>query len=295
MARLKQFEKPKKGVGLGYPGAKRMISYNIGEEIEKQGVGDKIFLDAFGGGGSMSCEFLMRGWEVKYNDLDKSIHDVFKYILTEKIDLSILIQTREEFKETKLKDHKTPLDELKLIINSFGNNRVDFLYSAEISEDKVNLAKRIFYDSPNGFKSYKQNEIYKNHITQYSQIEQLTRLQQIERLGQLNHAIQMRNLSQPKFYNMNYQDFIIENRNKNAILYCDIPYYNSRLDGYKLKAFDHNEFYEFIKSERDNFLNIFISEYNMPDDFTLVADLKKTSTVQGGYHDNGRTEKLYII
>ena len=94
---------------------------------------------------------------------------------------------------------------------------------------------------------------------------------------------------------MNYQDFIIENRNKNAVLYCDIPYNSSCLDGYKLKIFDHNEFYEFIKSEKDNFLNIFISEYNMPDDFTLVADLKKTSTVQGGYHDNSRTEKLFLL
>ena len=101
MSRLKQFEKPKKGVGLGYRGAKRMISYKIGEEIEKRGVGDKIFLDAFGGGGSMSCEFLMRGWDVKYNDLDKSIHDVFKYVLTEKLDLPTLIQTREEFFITK--------------------------------------------------------------------------------------------------------------------------------------------------------------------------------------------------
>ena len=182
-----------------------------------------------------------------------------------------------------------------MIVNSFGNNRVNFIYSTEISEDKVNLAKRILSDNPNGFKNYKQNEIYKNHITQYSQIEQLTRLQQIELLGQLNHAIQLRNLSQPKFYNMNYQDFIIENRNKNAILYCDIPYNNSRLDGYKLKTFDQNEFYEFVKSEKDNFLNIFISEYNMPDDFTLVEDLKKTSAIKRGYRDNGRTEKLYII
>ena len=277
MSRLEQFKKPKKGVGLGYQGAKRMISYKIGEEIEKRGVGDKIFLDAFGGGGSMSCEFLMRGWDVKYNDLDKSIHDVFKYVLTEKLDLPTLIQTREEFFITKEKYEKSAQDELKLIVNSFGNNRVNFLYSAEISEDKVNLAKRILSDNPNGFKAYKQNEIYKSHIIQYKQLE---RLQQLE---------------QPKFYNMNYQDFIIENRNKNAVLYCDIPYNSSCLDGYKLKTFDHNEFYEFIKSEKDNFLNIFISEYNMPDDFTLVADLKKTSTVQGGYHDNGRTEKLFSL
>ena len=134
MSRLEQFKKPKKGVGLGYQGAKRMISYKIGEEIEKRGVGDKIFLDAFGGGGSMSCEFLMRGWDVKYNDLDKSIHDVFKYVLTEKLDLPTLIQTREEFFITKEKYEKSAQDELKLIVNSFGNNRVNFLYSAEISE-----------------------------------------------------------------------------------------------------------------------------------------------------------------
>ena len=58
--RLKEFAKPKKGRGLGYMGAKRLISWAIGEEIEFQVPDFDIFVDAFGGGGSMSCEFLMR-------------------------------------------------------------------------------------------------------------------------------------------------------------------------------------------------------------------------------------------
>jgi len=44
MSRLEQFKKPKKGVGLGYQGAKRMISYKIGEEIENEVWEIKFFL-----------------------------------------------------------------------------------------------------------------------------------------------------------------------------------------------------------------------------------------------------------
>lgn len=59
--RLKKFARPKKCRGIGCMGAERLISWEIGEEIEFQVPDFDVFIDAFGGGGSMSCEFLMRG------------------------------------------------------------------------------------------------------------------------------------------------------------------------------------------------------------------------------------------
>ena len=50
MARMKKFLRPKRGRGLGYIGAKRLISCDIGDEIEFQVTDFEIFVDAFGAG-----------------------------------------------------------------------------------------------------------------------------------------------------------------------------------------------------------------------------------------------------
>lgn len=210
MARLPQYEKPKKGIGLGYRGAKRTIAYQIGEEIEKYDIGDKIFIDAFGGGGSMSCEFLMRDWKVRYNDLDTHIKNAFEHIICNDVDLPSLVLSREEFFKVRDKKDKTPIDELCLIVNSYGNNRKDFLYSIEKSDVTLRYTKRILEENPNGFIDYKQNDIWKEYLEHDDGIKKANQLLQ---LGQLTQLYLFSTLPKDKdiiFDNMCYKDFIIK-------------------------------------------------------------------------------------
>ncbi|QKE60388.1 hypothetical protein [Streptococcus phage smHBZ8] len=309
--RLKKFARPKKGRGLGYMGAKRLISWEIGEEIEFQVPDFDVFVDAFGGGGSMSCEFLMRGKKVMYNDLDKGVHDVFKYAMNTEFEPEFyneLLISRAEFKKVLNKKHKTVIDNLKLLINSFGNRSEAYLYSKEFGELKFLLAKEILKDDAFGFRNYRKNSIFiskinnlegrrsveKNRLQQLEQLKQLEQLQRLQQLLKLNQLRNRREKDSIVFENLDYKSFITQQRNKKGVLYCDIPYKNTK--DYSVGKFDHKKFFNFISEEAKYFKAVFVSSYQISDDgFKLVKEFKKKSTLASGTSLSGDNEKLYTL
>jgi len=58
-------------------------------------------------------------------------------------EIKTFILSRDEFFKIKAKKHKSPIDNLKLLINSFGNDRDSYLYSVDKSEPKYKLAVEI--------------------------------------------------------------------------------------------------------------------------------------------------------
>ena len=180
-------------VGLPYRGSKKKVAKKI-VEIIKQNFGvDKVVYDVFGGGGAITAECLINGLDVKYNDHCGFITAAFKKVISSDREwLITLIISREEFLKIRAKQEKTLDDELKLLVNSFVNNRQDYLYAKSFADAKYNLAVEILakHDVLSG---YKKTETYrdaarpfdigkpeKNHL-----LEQLQRLQQLERLQQL--------------------------------------------------------------------------------------------------------------
>ncbi|ATE83036.1 methylase [Lactococcus phage LP9206c] len=103
---------------------------------------------------------------------------------------------------------------MKLLINSFGNKKRDYLCSKEISDLKYNLAKEII-EKHDVFSGYKQTETYKRSIEKYKQLE---RLQQLERLEQLQQLQQLQKLNKIKATNKSYHTF---SDVSGAILYLD--------------------------------------------------------------------------
>lgn len=150
-----------KPVGLPYQGSKKKISKKI-IEIVKQNFGtEKPIYDIFGGGGAITAECLINGLDVHYNDLDKTITDMFKKVVNEDRDyLKTLPVSRDDFFKIREKKNKTIDDELKLLANSFGNGRKTYLYSKEISDLKHNLVIEIIknHDTFSGYKK-KQKHI----------------------------------------------------------------------------------------------------------------------------------------
>lgn len=302
--RLRKFAKPKKGRGLGYMGAKRLISWEIGEEIEFQVPDFDIFVDAFGGGGSMSCEFLMRDKKVAYNDLDKNIYEIFKYVMSNKFEPEFyrdLLVSSAEFKKILNKKHKTVIDNLKLLINSFGNCSTAYLYNKNNEEIKFSLAKEIVKDDAFSFKNYRKNPIFVARVkdlkdrkkVEENRIQQLERLQQLHQLKQLDEIQCIQN-TKMSFENLDYKSFVKQQRNSKAVLYCDIPYEGTA--EYAVGEFVHKKFFDFISREAKNFKAVFISSYRVSDDrFKLVKEFKKKSTLSGGTNSGGDTEKLYTL
>ena len=97
---------------------------------------------------------------------------------------------------------------------------------------------------------------------------------------------QMDRLKDVKLFNLPYQELVIPN---NSIIYCDIPYKNTTK--YKTGWFDYEHFYNWCRKKKAEWHTIFISEYNMPDDFICVWEKELINNL----NDKKATEKLFTL
>ena len=278
-----------KPIGLPYQGSKKKISKKIVEIIKQNFGTDNPVYDIFGGGGAITAECMLNGLEVHYNDLDKDITDAFERVISQNREwIKTLIISREEFIKIKEKENKTTDDFLKLLINSFGNNKRCYMYSKEISDLKYNLAKEII-KKHDVFSGYKQTETYKKVTSGDSwewfnlKLEKHKILQQLERLQQLDKL---------KVTNKSYHDF---SEVYGAILYLDPPYEETDQGSY-INSFNSQEFYDWAFEMAKNNI-VIISSYSISDErFEVVYSFDKArSTYQSGNSDKGKCEKLFMV
>lgn len=277
-----------KPIGLPYQGSKKKISKKIVEIIKQNFGTTKPIYDIFGGGGAITAECILNGLEVYYNDLDKDITSAFERVISQDREwIKTLIVSCEEFFEIKAKENKTADDFLKLLVNSFGNDKKSYLYSKETSDLKYNLAKEII-ENHDVFNGYKQTETFKK-ATYNAKQENDKRVQQLERLGQLE---QLQQLNKIKATNKSYHDF---SDISGAILYLDPPYEGSSQKGY-INSFDSQEFYDWaFKMTKNNI--VIISSYSISDErFESVYSFDEArSTLQGGENIKAKNEKLFMV
>ena len=287
-----------KPIGLPYQGSKKKISKKIVEIIKQNFGTDKPIYDIFGGGGAITAECILNGLEVHYNDLDKDITNAFERVISQDREwIKTLIISRTEFTKIKDKENKTTDDFLKLLVNSFGNDKRSYLYSKEISDLKYNLAKEII-EKHDVFSGYKQTETYKKVISgsewdwfNEKRNRSLERLQQFQRLQQLEQLKQLERLDEVKATNKSYHDF---SEVSGAILYLDPPYEGSHQKSYII-SFDSQEFYDWAFEMAKNNI-VIISSYSISDErFESVYSFDKArSTLQGGER-NDKCEKLFMV
>ena len=281
-------------IGLPYQGSKKKISKKLVEIIKQNFGTDNPIYDIFGGGGAITAECILNGLEVYYNDLDKDITNAFERVISQDREwIKTLIVSRTEFTEIKDKENKTIDDFLKLLVNSFGNNKMGYLYSKETSDLKYNLAKEII-EKHDVFNGYKQTETYKK-VTSGPEwdwfnakaddnrtLGQLKHLQQVDRLQQVNKI---------KATNKSYHDF---SEVSGAVLYLDPPYEGTSQDSY-INSFDSQEFYNWaFEMSKSNI--VIISSYSISDErFEVVYSFDKArSTLQSGTRNN-KCEKLFMV
>jgi len=100
---------------------------------------------------------------------------------------------------------------------------------------------------------------------------------------------QIPSLKNIEFYNLSYDKLYIPN---NSVIYCDIPYkdttkYNT--------LFDYDNFYNWCRYMKKQGHQIFISEYNMPEDFTCVWSKEITSSLTKDTGSKKAVENLFTI
>ena len=287
-------------VGLPYVGSKKKISKKIVQLIIQNFGKDKTVYDIFGGGGAITAECIINGLDVRYNDLDKTVVDMLETVLkTDREFLKTLIVSRDEFFKIRSKEEKTAEDELKLLVNSFGNGRKGYIYGKVNSDLKYQLAMDVITNH-DIFEGYKQTRTYKELVANYEKELQLGRLQHLrnlERLEQLQKLQQLERLQQLKgdaiqpFTAFDYKYF---SNLTNAIIYLDPPYEGAD-SFYHENEMDYEKFYDWAVMMSHNNI-VLISSYTMSDErFEEVYNFDKArSTFQGGKR-NELTEKLFIV
>ena len=242
----------------------------------------------FGGGGAITAELLINNMNVVYNEIDKSVCDMLSTVLVEDRDwLKTLIISREEFMAIRKKYIKSVDDELKLLVNSFGNDRKSYLYSKELSDLKYNLAKQII-DIDDVFSGYKQTDTYKNAVKQSEQLEQSEQLQQLGRLQQLQQ------LEQLDLLQVNTKDYRDYSDISNSIIYLDPPY-EKATNKYKVKSFDSIAFYNWAFEMSKNNI-VLISSYEISDPrFEAVYEFKTARSTLNSDNFGKRYEKLFMV
>ena len=273
-------------IGLPYQGSKKKVAKKIVEIIKQNFGADKVVYDVFGGGGAITAECLKTGLDVKYNDHCSFITAAFqKVISSDREWLKTLIISREEFLKIRAKQEKTLDDELKLLVNSFGNNRQSYLYGEAHADVKYNLAVEIIAKH-NVFSGYKQTDTYRNAARPFDvgkpvKNQVLNQLQQLEQLGRLEVT------------NKDYRAF---SDVKGAIIYLDPPYENTDVDGYSdSKQFNHAEFYDWAaEMARENI--VLLSSYTVSDDrFEEVFRFETARSTLSGWAGKEHCEKLFMV
>lgn len=97
-----------------------------------------------------------------------------------------------------------------------------------------------------------------------------------------------------KFATKNYKDLL--NRNfKNVLFYFDPPYKDATK--YDTCDINYDEFYEMCRILKTGGNHVFVSEYNMPDDFTCIWQKETKTTIDKNAKDRNtlRVERLYIL
>ena len=287
-----------KPIGLPYQGSKKKISKKIVEIIKQNFGTDKPIYDIFGGGGAITAECMLNGLDVHYNDLDETATSMFQKVVGEDREyLKTLIVSRDEFFRIRDKEDKTVDDNLKLLVNSFGNNRKNYLYSEEFSDLKHNLVTEII-KKHDTFSGYKKTETYKNayrpfdigKLERFQVLQQLQRLQQLQQLQQLERV---QRLERPEATNLDYTEF---SDIENAILYLDPPYENTTLNGYSIDGFNSQAFYDWAyEMSKKNI--VLISSYEISDErFECVYEFKNARNTFSSKSCRGiESEKLFMV
>ena len=236
--------------------------------------------------------------EVHYNDLDETVTSMFQKVVSEDRGyLKTLIVSRDEFFKIREKENKTVDDELKLLVNSFGNDRKNYLYSKEFSDIKYNLAIEII-KKHDAFDGYKKTDTYKNAYRPFDVgkekknqvLQQLSRLQQLQQLQQLERV---QRLERQEATHLDYTEF---SDIENAILYLDPPYEKAHLNGYSINNFGSKVFYDWAyKMSKKNI--VIISSYEISDSrFECVYEFKSARSTFSPKPCRGiKSEKLFMV
>ena len=268
--------------GIPYMGSKNRIAKWIIDNLPPA----KHFYDLFGGGGAIThCALLSGKYEhVHYNELNPLIVKAFTMSVNGEFKNENRWISREDF--NRLKDVDPYVSECF----SFANNNKGYCYSRKIEPLKKAVHYAICF---NDFSLLKHlnihiDETLKGRLKICKAVRDFLKIDRVEleHLERLQRLQSLEFLQDIQITNLDYRDVKIET---DSVIYCDIPYKNTAK--YIIGDFNHDEFYKWASEQK----NIYISEYNMPDDFKVINERNIKSILSSTSNDKTVTEKLFTL
>ena len=267
--------------GLPYKGSKNKLARKIVDLFPKR----KHFYDLFCGGCAVThAALLLRNFETyTMNDVIGWMPELFIDAINGKYKNENRWISREDF--FKLKD----TDAYVACCWSFGNDLRSYLYSKEIEELKRAWHYAIFFDDFETMKKLTGIDLspienIKRYLKKYltsariirkfynpSISENSSRLQSLETFERLQRLQRLQSLQSK---NLSYDEVEIL---PDSVIYCDIPYKDTNTYSLKdktIQPFDHEKFYDWCRKQKEP---VFISSYEMPEDFITIAEFKHRS------------------
>ena len=290
-----------KAYGIPYMGSKSQIAEWV---VGNLPYANNLY-DLFGGGGAITDCAAQSGKYKKiiYNDIDSTIVNGFLKAVNGEFAKEKRWISRDDF--FKLKDS----DPYVKMCFSFGNDGRTYSYGRKIETYKETLHyavvygdltrlreltrldfSSIFNESSTGGRmsaarrilrdKSQETSIPKNlqHITALERLQHLERLQRLQRLQNCNIEI----------FNLDYR---VINISPNSVIYCDIPYANTKKYTNGIN-FDYEEFFQWCKIQT---VPVYVSSYQIScPAFELVGEIAKRELMSIG-QTNKKMERLYIV
>lgn len=279
--------------GMPYMGSKNRIAKDI---IDLLPPADN-FVDLFAGGCAVTHAAILSGKYKNFylNDIN-GYPSVFKQIITTgKINYKIC--SRRMFLELK---HTDPL--IKYCF-SFGNSGDSYLYAKDIEGVKTAATRMLLSDDRHTrsrwysqfireLKKFLSNNDSTRGLQGLQRLEGLQRIERLQGLQGLQRLEWLEGLQglPGRIYvtQKDYESFEIPAGN--TIVYCDPPYKDR--SKYNEENFQYERFYDYL--HRVN-VPTFISEYSMPEDFTLLYSFSLQRRMTKQIRDEKISENLYCI
>ena len=273
--------------GLPYKGSKNAIAKWIVSNLPSA----DTFVDLFCGGGAVThCAILSGKWKrFIMNDIDGRLPILFKDCVYGKY----TVENRREWVDRETFNRLKDKDAYIALVWSFGNNGKDYIYGAKIEQFKKDYHRAVYSNDTSILEKYgykinpsKLNDVYGRYLEFNRQIKKFARndLGILSRQIEIESLQRLQRLQSLQSLGVDYRRVKIPN---DAVIYCDIPYEGTNCGKYQ--GFNHGEFYEWAEWQD----NIFISEYQMPENFIPIAKTEKSVLSAANSNSKVATEYLF--
>ena len=255
-------------------------------------------IDVFAGGCAIThCAMKSGKWQhVHANDINEMIVGAFRRAINGDFLGERRWVSHEEFNRVR------DTDAYASICFSFGNNGRSYAYNHKNEELKRALHYAIFFGDHKPFLSLTGIDLtpvltISDLRERYLTAKHLSRengkriyLESFERLNRLNRLATAFSEEEKHRLTIGSVDFENVEVPNDRVIYCDPPYREK--GGYRnAKGFNHDRFFEWALRQT---VPVFVSEYEMPEEFVEVAAWQKRCTMKSAGNSIRTTEKLFV-